>query len=165
MLSVEKVQALARLYALVEKAVGGDDFKREQAMRYPIKGVIDIVQKVHNLEVASPELETKIGPLYTKLDLEDLESKINTHLNLELQGVWQLAYVKALSTQLTPIEQKRKEHGITRAELAEASGVPARTIADWESRRRSPRGFEQLDKLAAVLNCKTEELIERRWTD
>ena len=48
---------------------------------------------------------------------------------------------------------------MTRAELARESGVPLRTLEEWEAGRRLPRDVYQLAKVARALKCLIEDLI------
>ena len=58
---------------------------------------------------------------------------------------------------LTPIDKKSIEKGITRAELSRRSGVPVRTLEGWSARiRTSPNVYQ----LYQVLECHIEDLIE-----
>ena len=59
---------------------------------------------------------------------------------------------------LCPI--KLIEKGMTRSDLSKQSGVPLRTIESWCRRLRVPRDVYQLLKLAKVLGCQIEDLIE-----
>lgn len=36
------------------------------------------------------------------------------------------------------IKELRKAHGLTQRELSELTGIPSRTIEDWEAGRREP---------------------------
>lgn len=58
------------------------------------------------------------------------------------------------------IKQLRQNLSMSRAELSKQSGVPARTVDDWENGRRKPRDVYQLKKIADVLGCYIEDLIE-----
>ena len=49
------------------------------------------------------------------------------------------------------IKDLREEMGISRAELSRLSGVPARTIQDWELGVRTPRDVYQLLRIAKAL--------------
>lgn len=60
---------------------------------------------------------------------------------------------------MTKIEERRKATGMSRSELARQSGVPLRTLEEWESGRRIPRDVYQLAKVAKALNCLIEDLI------
>lgn len=61
------------------------------------------------------------------------------------------------------IKQIREEKGITRPQLSELSGVPKRTIDDWENNRRNPRDVYQLKKIADALGVHIENLIN--WNE
>lgn len=58
------------------------------------------------------------------------------------------------------IKQLRQNLNMSRAELSKQSDVPARTIDDWENGRRKPRDVYQLKKIADVLGCYIEDLID-----
>jgi DNA-binding transcriptional regulator YiaG len=57
------------------------------------------------------------------------------------------------------IAELREKSGLSRAELSRRSGVPLRTLEDWDSGRNIPRDVYQLYKVAKVLNCRIEDLI------
>ena len=61
------------------------------------------------------------------------------------------------------IKSLREGSGLSRVDLARQSGVPVRTIDDWENNRRLPRDVYQLKKIANVLNVHIEDLIV--WED
>lgn len=161
MLTTEQIRALAQAYAYLDRALEGNETERHNAMCWPLKGVTIATKKASDLGYLSDELNRKLAELYSVVPVEAMDEHFNTHLNLEQQGVWQLAYLRtAHNTDATKIEQRRKEHGLTRVDLAKASGIPVRTISDWEARRRSPRNFDKLGKLAEVLNCTVADLLE-----
>lgn len=58
------------------------------------------------------------------------------------------------------MEILRKEQGLSRGELSRRSGVPIRTLEGWSSRARLPRDVYQIYKVAKVLGCRIEDLIE-----
>ncbi len=60
----------------------------------------------------------------------------------------------------TIIQIKREEVGLSRAELSRRSSVPIRTLEDWEYGKNLPRDVYLLGKIAKVLNCFIEELID-----
>lgn len=66
----------------------------------------------------------------------------------------------AITENMTPINRKCIEAGISRKELAERSGVPMVTIDQWARRVRLPRDVYQLYKVAQALGCHIEDLIE-----
>lgn len=61
---------------------------------------------------------------------------------------------------MTPIDRKCIEAGISRKELAQKSGIPYVTIDQWARRKRIPRDVYQLNKVAKTLGCHIEDLIE-----
>lgn len=61
---------------------------------------------------------------------------------------------------MTLIDRKCVEQGISRRELARRSGVPVRTLEAWAVRKRLPRDVYQLYKVAQSLGCHIEDLIE-----
>ena len=65
-----------------------------------------------------------------------------------------------LTDNMTPLAKKLVERGMTKKELSERSGVPLNTIDQWARRvRKSPNAY-QLYKVAKVLECHMEDLIE-----
>lgn len=64
------------------------------------------------------------------------------------------------SEDMTPMDKLCVEKGITRRELARQSGVPIRTIEGWAKRTRTSPNVYQLYKVAQVLGCHIEDLLE-----
>lgn len=60
---------------------------------------------------------------------------------------------------MSKIKEQREAAGMTRVELARESGVPLRTLEEWEAGRRLPRDVYQLAKVARALYCAIEDLI------
>lgn len=60
---------------------------------------------------------------------------------------------------MNKITERRTAAGISRSELARQSGVPLRTLEDWEHEKTIPTNVYQLAKVARVLNCMIEDLI------
>lgn len=54
----------------------------------------------------------------------------------------------------------RKERGMTQIQLAQALNVSNGTVAMWETNERKPN-IIMLKKLAKVLGCTTDELLEQ----
>jgi len=63
----------------------------------------------------------------------------------------------------TSLKQRRKNVGLSQRELAEQSGVPIRTIQQYEQRQKSinKAQAEYLVMLARVLCCDVEDLLEK----
>jgi transcriptional regulator with XRE-family HTH domain len=58
------------------------------------------------------------------------------------------------------IKELRTKKNMNRKQLSDLSGVPSRTIDDWENGRRTPRDVYQLKKVADALGVKIEDLID-----
>lgn len=63
----------------------------------------------------------------------------------------------------TNLQRKRKQVGLSQSELAELSGVPVRTIQQYEQRQKNinKAQVEYLFKLSGALGCNVECLIEK----
>lgn len=66
----------------------------------------------------------------------------------------------------TKLKLLRKSAGLSQRELAERSGVPLRTIQQYEQRQKSinKAQVEYLVMLAKVLCCDVDELLEKTET-
>lgn len=64
------------------------------------------------------------------------------------------------NSDLTPIDRKCVELGISRLELSRRSGVSARTLESWGKRMRIPRDVYVLYRVAKALGCSIEDIIE-----
>lgn len=60
----------------------------------------------------------------------------------------------------TKLQRMREDQGYNRAAFARATGIPLRTIENWDSRNRIPRDVYQLLKAARVLGCHIEDIID-----
>jgi len=65
-----------------------------------------------------------------------------------------------ITENMTRIDRRCIEAGITRTELSRRSGVPLRTLEAWSRRLRVPRDVYQLHKVAQALECQIEDIIE-----
>lgn len=65
-----------------------------------------------------------------------------------------------ISENMTPLAKTLVDRGMTKKELAERSGVPLVTIDQWTRRVRKNPNVYQLYKVAQVLGCHMEDLIE-----
>lgn len=61
---------------------------------------------------------------------------------------------------MNKLEQMRTAKGMSRAELSEKTGIPYQTIASWENGNRTFSKFESLVKIANVLDCKIDDIVE-----
>ena len=58
------------------------------------------------------------------------------------------------------LQQMREAQGYSRAAFARATGIPLRTLEDWDAQRYAPTNVYQLLKAARVLGCHIEDIIE-----
>ena len=65
---------------------------------------------------------------------------------------------------MTPIDRKLVESGMTRATLARESGVPLRTLENWAKRTIKSPNVYQFYRVAKVLGCSMEDLLEPELT-
>ena len=65
-----------------------------------------------------------------------------------------------LTDNMTPIDRRCVERGMSRTDLSRQSGVPLRTLESWSRRINIPRDVYQLLKVAKALDCHIEDLIE-----
>lgn len=72
------------------------------------------------------------------------------------------AYYRAMQPQ-TNLKKMRKRAGFSQSELAEVSGVPVRTIQQYEQRQKNinKAQVEYLLMLAQALCCRVEDLVEK----
>lgn len=49
---------------------------------------------------------------------------------------------------------------MSRIELSEKTGIPYQTIASWENGNRTFSKFESLVKIANVLDCTIDDIVE-----
>lgn len=57
------------------------------------------------------------------------------------------------------LKKKRMESGLTQQRLADLSGVPRRTIQDWERFGADRAVLGKIKKVADALGCKVDDLM------
>lgn len=67
---------------------------------------------------------------------------------------------KTIEGNMTPIDRRLVDMGMTRAMLSKLSGVPVRTLENWSSRTRKSPNVYQFYRVAKVLGCSMEDLLE-----
>ena len=68
--------------------------------------------------------------------------------------------IKETGENMTPIDRRLLEIGMTRVTLARLSGVPLRTLENWSNRSRKSPNVYQFYRVAKVLGCTVEDLLE-----
>ena len=71
---------------------------------------------------------------------------------------------KTIEGNMTPIDRRLVDMGMTRATLSKLSGVPVRTLENWSSRTRKSPNVYQFYRVAKVLGCSMEDLLEPELT-
>ena len=70
---------------------------------------------------------------------------------------------RSASGQVTRLKRLRLQSSLSQSQLAALSGVPVRTIQQYEQRQKdiNKAAFESIIKLAAALSCEPAQLLER----
>lgn len=55
----------------------------------------------------------------------------------------------------------RKKKGISLNELAELTGIPFRTLQDWDGEKRQIQAYHRIKILAKVLDCDMDAVMEK----
>ena len=53
----------------------------------------------------------------------------------------------------------RKEKGLSQADLHRITGIPLRTIEDWEAERSQIASYHRMRRISGVLGCSIEDLM------
>lgn len=90
----------------------------------------------------------KLYDVYHEMDINHFVDKMNE--------------LYRLANPDTKLKQLRKKSGLSQSELAEATGIPVRTIQQYEQRQKNinKAGAEYLVMLAKVLYCDVTDLME-----
>lgn len=94
-------------------------------------------------------------PKYHEIDLQHSADEINRLRRLS-------SYRKNIA-----LKRLRESVGMSQRELAEASGVPVRTIQQYEQRQKDIRraAYETVSSLAAALHCGPDRFIDSRLAE
>lgn len=65
----------------------------------------------------------------------------------------------AVAKMKNKIRDLRLAAGMTQQALAEKSGIPYRTIQNWEEGARKPSDLRKLRKVAVALDCSLDDLL------
>ena len=93
----DQIIALATIFAICRKATGAQvNNDIDNAQRYPLRETTIMINKLHAMGKATDEIERQIAEQYEKIDVDTLRANFDKCLTLEQQGVWQIAYFKAM---------------------------------------------------------------------
>ncbi len=60
---------------------------------------------------------------------------------------------------MSKIKEIRLTRGMSRAKLSRLSGIPIRTLEDWETDVSKPSDLARMKEIAQILDCSIEDLI------
>jgi DNA-binding transcriptional regulator YiaG len=89
--------------------------------------------------------------------------KIKAGFPYELRKAVERSVTADTAKKETHLKEIRLRNGMSQSRLAAASGVPLRTIQQYEQRRKDIRkaGFEYIMGLSKALHCEPADLMER----
>ena len=133
-------------------------FPYEEIIRViPVSEVIGMYEDFHSKAVSE---------LPWQMDDNDRRSAIEA-IKASFPGELRSSFEKRLGSesntkQETHLKEMRLRNGYSQSQLAEAAGVPVRTLQQYEQRRKDlgKAQYEYIARLSAVLNCRPEELLE-----
>lgn len=96
-------------------------------------------------------------------DIMKIKALYYPYHEMDIRHFCDLLDERYLSNRTTKLKQYRQRAGLSQSQLAEESGVPLRTIQQYEQRQKNINmaRAEYVIKLAKALYCKPEELLER----
>ena len=96
-------------------------------------------------------------------DIMKIKALYYPYHEMDIRHFCDLLDERYLSNRTTKLKQYRQRAGLSQSQLAEESGVPLRTIQQYEQRQKNinKAQAEYLDMLSNALNCSIEQLIER----
>lgn len=96
-------------------------------------------------------------------DITKIKALYYPYHEMDIRHFCDLLDERYLSNRTTKLKQYRQRAGLSQSQLAEESGVPLRTIQQYEQRQKNINmaRAEYVIKLAKALYCKPEELLEK----
>ena len=96
-------------------------------------------------------------------DIMKIKALYYPYHEMDIRHFCDLLDERYLSNRTTKLKQYRQRAGLSQSQLAEESGVPLRTIQQYEQRQKNINmaRAEYVIKLAKALYCKPEELLEK----
>ena len=76
---------------------------------------------------------------------------------IKFKGDFKMAALTPVAARITGLREAR---GLTRTRLSQLSGVPLRTLEEWEAGRRVPRDVYQIHAVAAAIGMSIEDYLE-----
>ena len=96
-------------------------------------------------------------------DIMKIKALYYPYHEMDIRHFCDLLDERYLSNRTTKLKQYRQRMGLSQSQLAEESGVPLRTIQQYEQRQKNINmaRAECVIKLAKTLYCEPEELMEK----
>lgn len=140
------------------EAVGTYDrtgFKMEQAAMRPMTGNALILAAAAREHLLKGELDRQIASALNEISADDLPSDaVEPVVPEELQGSWMLGRYQGATGRFKTsydIAGKRKDKGLSQAELARQLGTTQSAISRWENGTVQPSA-ESLEKIKEILD-------------
>ncbi len=99
-----------------------------------------------------------------QIPIEDIRALYSPYHEMDIrQFVDKMNELYRATMQETKLKRRRLEAGFSQSQLAEMTGIPVRTIQQYEQRQKdiNKAQVQYLIVLAQVLCCQVEELVER----
>lgn len=96
-------------------------------------------------------------------DIMKIKALYSPYHEMDIRHFCDLLDERYLSNRTTKLKQYRQRAGLSQSQLAEESGVPLRTIQQYEQRQKNINmaRAEYVIRLAKALYCEPEELLEK----
>lgn len=125
----------------------------------PVKNLIAVCDELRSREIReiSEGLSwmdnLKVPDHMNEDSYQEFKSRIESAISESAEGSGNVTRLKAL----------RQQNGLSQSRLAALSGIPVRTIQQYEQRQKdiNKAAFESIIKLAAALSCEPYQLLER----
>ena len=110
------------------------------------------------------ESRKTFSEIYKEISLEEILLMYSPYHEMDIRqtidAIEQLIMSKGRETNL---KQRRKQYALSQSDLAKLSGIPVRTIQQYEQRQKdiNVASAERLIKLAKILYCRPENLLEK----
>ncbi|MBE7003243.1 MAG: helix-turn-helix transcriptional regulator [Ruminococcaceae bacterium] len=128
-------------------------FKMEQAAKRPMTGNALILAAAAREHLLRGELDRQIASALNEISADDLPVEVEPVVSAELQGSWMLGRYQGVTGKIKSsydIASKRKEKGMSQAELARQLGTTQAAVSRWENGTVQP-SEESLGKIREIL--------------
>ena len=124
----------------------------------PVSEIISMYENYHSRSVS--ELPWQMDDEARRAAIEEIKATFPAELQKQFESRQQ---ERSVANKETHLKQMRLKNGLSQSQLAAASGVPVRTLQQYEQRRKdiNKAQFEYIARLSAALHCDPAELLER----